>query len=67
MKLSKLTRVDKRGRPVCVCGGYHFPHRKGGGACEHSPTADYHHALRQGMPKEEALQLLWSHQLEKIK
>ena len=41
---------DKRGRLVCQCGGYWFPHRKGGGACEHSKTCDIHRAKRQDDP-----------------
>lgn len=39
-------RRDKRGRLVCWCGGYWFPHRHGGGACDHSKTRDIHMALR---------------------
>lgn len=31
---------------MCWCTGYWFPHRRGGGACEHSPTRDIHLALR---------------------
>lgn len=30
----------------CWCGGYWFPHRKGGGACDHSKTRDIHLAIR---------------------
>lgn len=41
-------QLDKRGRPVCWCTGYWFPHRKGGGACEHSKTRDIHLAIRLG-------------------
>lgn len=41
-------RRDKRGRLVCTCGGYWFPHRKGGGACDYSKTRDMHIALRYG-------------------
>lgn len=51
--------VDKRGRLVCWCGGYWFPHRKAGGACDHSPRADYYHAMRQpDVPVSEAMSLL---------
>jgi hypothetical protein len=36
-------------RPTpCWCGGYWFPHRIGGGACEHSKTCDIHRAIRTG-------------------
>ena len=27
-----MTRIN------CHCTGYHFPHRHGGGACEHNPN-----------------------------
>ena len=52
--------VDKRGKLVCGCGGYHFPHRKTGGACMHGPPArvDYYHALRQGMPENDCMAML---------
>jgi hypothetical protein len=30
----------------CWCTGYWFPHRTGGGACEHSKTRDIHLAIR---------------------
>lgn len=55
---------DKRGRLVCGCMGYHFPHRKGGGACDHSPRVEYYIALRAGEP--EALALLWADKLERM-
>lgn len=57
-------RRDKRGRLVCDCGGYHFPHRKGGGACEHSPRVEYYLALRADEP--EPLALLWADKLERM-
>lgn len=41
---------DKRGRVMCSCTGYWFPHRKGGGACEFSPTRNIHLARRRGDP-----------------
>ena len=31
-----------------MCHGYWFPHRKGGGACDHSKTRDIHLAIRSG-------------------
>lgn len=55
---------DKRGRRVCTCGGYWFPHRLGGGACHNGPRAEYYAALRQGATPAEALELLWSDKLE---
>jgi len=53
-------------RQKCKCLGYWFPHRKGGGACEHSSKADYYHALRQGLSQAEAMQLLSVSDLEKL-
>lgn len=55
----------KATRERCDCGGYWFPHRKGGGACEHSPYKDYHHALRAGATVAEAQQTLSAGALEK--
>jgi hypothetical protein len=43
-------RFDRYGRRVCSCYGYHFPHRKGGGACEHSKTCEIHLARRTKDP-----------------
>ena len=46
----------KRNRKFkCVCGGYHFPHRRGGGACIHSPRAVYHYLIRDGDSHEDAV------------
>jgi hypothetical protein len=50
----------------CDCMGYHFPHRKGGGACDASPRRDYYHALRQGVDKLDALALLSADQLARL-
>lgn len=50
----------------CDCGGYHFLHRRTGGACIHGPRSDYYHALRQGMPRNEAEALLSVNQLERL-
>ena len=49
----------------CDCMGYHFPHRRTGGACDYSPRRDYYAALRGGCSEEEALQLLSVDQLER--
>ncbi len=51
-------RRDKRGRLVCWCSGYHFPHRKTSGACDHSSRADYYHAIRAGLSVAECMALL---------
>ena len=53
-------------RERCDCGGYHWPHRKTGGACHHGPRCDYFLALRSGLPKNEAEQLLWADKLERM-
>lgn len=39
----------------CDCMGYHFPHRKTGGACVHSPRRTYYEMLRAGMSQAEAM------------
>ena len=59
---------DKRGREVCGCTGYWFPHRKTGGACEHGPPmrVDYYRAMRQDVPAEEAMALLTVADLRRI-
>lgn len=46
--MTRSVRWRLNQRLKCECGGYHFPHRRTGGACDHSPTRDYHLALRQG-------------------
>lgn len=50
----------------CQCGGYHFPHRKGGGACVHSTRADYYAALRAGLPLDECMALLSAADLARL-
>jgi hypothetical protein len=54
---------DKRGRRVCACGGYHFPHRRGGGACDHSKTCAIHRAKRLKDP-EAIIDAMLEHVLE---
>lgn len=49
-----------------LCGGYWFPHRKGGGACDHSPRASYYIALRSGATLSEAMATLSAEQLERM-
>ena len=53
-------------RMKCLCGGYWFPHRKGGGACDHSPRASYYIALRSGATLSEAMATLSAEQLERM-
>lgn len=59
---------DKRGQIVCGCGGYHFPHRKTGGACEYGPPSrvDFYRAVRQDVPPSEAMALLSVGDLRRI-
>jgi hypothetical protein len=59
-------RYKRNQRLKCQCGGYWFPHRKGGGACDFGPRADYYRALRQGLSKAEAESFLSAAQLEKM-
>jgi hypothetical protein len=40
--------LTRNQRLKCTCSGYWFPHRKGGGACDHSKTRDIHLAIRYG-------------------
>lgn len=48
-------RWRRNQRLKCGCMGYHFPHRKGGGACEHSRTHIYWKCRQQGMDHMEAM------------
>ena len=41
-------KVWRNSRNRCDCEGYWFPHRRGGGACDHSKTRDIHRAIRGG-------------------
>lgn len=53
-------------RLACRCMGYHFPHRRRGGACEQNSAADYWRGLRSGLTKEEAMQLLSAADLDRM-
>jgi hypothetical protein len=44
--------MTRNQRLKCICGGYHFPHRRGGGACVDSKTRAIHMAIRGGDPDE---------------
>ncbi len=50
----------------CNCSGYWFPHRKGGGACDHSPRSDFFRARRAGASVEEIMLLLSVDQMEQM-
>jgi hypothetical protein len=50
----------------CMCAGYHFPHRRTGGACIYGARADYYRAIAQGLSVAEAQALLSADQLERM-
>ncbi len=37
-----LCRKMRRAKGLCGCTGYHYPHRKGGGFCEHGSLCNYY-------------------------
>lgn len=45
---SRAYILARNRRLKCDCGGYHFPHRRGGGLCYHSKTRGIHLAKRFG-------------------
>lgn len=45
--------VEKTGHRLCLCGGYHYPHRPGSPQCEENPMAAYNIAKAQGASDEE--------------
>lgn len=55
-------------RLVCLCGGYWFPHRRGGGACDKANPGkrDYYRMLRQGVPETAAMAELSTYDLERL-
>lgn len=63
---ARATAKHRNTRFACRCTGYHFPHRRRGGACEHNSAADYWKALRCGISKTEAMQLLSVADLERM-
>lgn len=62
----RTASVHRNTRLRCDCGGYSFPHRIGGGACDHGPRRDYYLGLRGGLVPSEAEALLWSHQMMRL-
>ena len=52
----------------CDCGGYWFPHRRGGGACDKASPGkrDYYRMLRAGVPASEAMAELSAADLERL-
>ena len=61
-----MSQRDKWGRLVCWCSMYWFPHRKGGGACEHSSRAHYYAATRAGLPEAECMEFLSAADLRRM-
>jgi hypothetical protein len=61
-----MSQRDKRGRLVCWCVGYWFPHRKTSGACDHSSRVDYYRAVRAGLPDDECMALLSAADLRRL-
>lgn len=51
-------------RQPCDCGGYHFPHRRGGGACYYSSRADFYHA--RSLPLKERMEFLSAADLDRL-
>ena len=64
--LRLLSYWARHRREKCTCGGYHFPHRRTGGACDHSPRRDFYRALRHGATLAEAQAELSAAQLERM-
>lgn len=46
-----------KGAMGCMCGGYHFTHRRGSPWCHHNPLSPLYHADRQGDPPESLLRI----------
>ena len=46
----------------CDCGGYWFPHRRGGGSCRYSPSAEYWFRIQRGEDPEE-VRVWWANVL----
>lgn len=63
--MKRLTpQRDRYGRLVCNCAGYWFPHRRAGGACDHSKSRDIHLARRTGDPElmlQALVAFFWDH------
>lgn len=65
-KLRPLSYWLRHAREKCDCGGYHFPHRRGGGACVFSSRRDFYAAVRDGVPLAEAQQHLSAADLRRM-
>lgn len=61
--INRRTSRRRNTRLRCDCGGYWFPHRKGGGACDHGERRAFYIALRNGATLREAMTELTPDQL----
>lgn len=50
----------------CDCMAYWFPHRKGGGACDHSTRRLFYALIREGVPESEAMADLSAADLDRM-
>lgn len=66
LMLSRATAKWRGTRERCDCFGYWFPHRRGGGACEHSSRRTYYEMLRAGVPEAEAMAELSAADLDRL-
>jgi len=66
MRKVPASRAWRNTRLRCDCGGYWFPHRKGGGACYHGPRSSYYLAKRNGCTESQAQETLWADKLERL-
>src|ERR1035437_5315504 len=41
-------RKEMGSKPMCMCSGYHFPHRKGSKYCQHNPDFEKNWTERLG-------------------
>lgn len=63
---SRSNSSRRNTRLRCDCGGYWFPHRKTGGACDHGPRRDFFIAIRGGATISDAMQELSADQLNRM-
>lgn len=49
--------IQATGHRVCVCGGYHYPHRPGSPCCVANPLSIMYLAARSGEPQESLVRL----------
>lgn len=66
LMMSRSSAKWRATRLRCDCFGYWFPHRRGGGACEHSSRRTFYEMLRAGVPEAEAMAELSAADLERL-